>query len=263
MSSKFEQEVKAEQNWEEKELKFDPDSSPKAWEHYKKYYEGVCFVGDPILVKKDWSRLKSNVSIGNISYEIAGDCSFNFNDKKSKLFKKIVGEDKKLNNALEEAEKKHHTLLNFDLMPVTGGLNKLKGNLKIKDNSVMVHDVGRPPKDLHDRLDTFIYFLNETLVKREKLKNEQRVNLRDIGEFFNNSIYTTSMKSENFTVLYDLLEKHNNIYEYCKVFYNIDKEEFVDRLIENGNKPITTAEDVKKYINLANDFWLIKQRYYE
>jgi len=266
--------IESKQVWKEKILDFDPDSSPIAWEHYEKYYNYFSFTKLEESLEKDKTgeiiyRLKSTVSVDEIKYEIAGDCSFNFNEDKKKSFIDIINKDdksedeykKKVKDKLEQVSKMHHTLMNFSLIPVTGGLNNLKGKLKIKDNRVMVHGAGKPPKnDQLDRLDTFIYFIDYSFKKIEEFNESQYVNLKTIGEFFSNSIFTTSMKSENFSVLYDLLEKYEDVHEYCRNFYKIDNKEFVGKLIDNGKYQIKTAEDVEKYMNLAYEFWEIKKQ---
>lgn len=269
----YRKKVEPRQEWIGKEFNFDPDSSPEAWDHYQEYYNDVGSLGKLTLVnQKDYNRLKSEISVCGITYDIAGDCSFNFNEKKVKIFKTIINGDpsisdedkKKLKELLDKCNENHYTLLNFDLIPVTGGMNNLKGNLKYKDENVMVHDMGKPPTyGLLDRLDTFIYFLDYSFKKRNEFINSKHIDLKAIGEFFSNSVFTTSMKYENFKVLYDLLEKYSDIYEYCEVFYKIDSRKFVKKLIENGKKPIITAKDIENYMKLAYEFWNIKEQYFK
>lgn len=253
--------IPTEQEWKGEILEFDPDSSPKAWEMYKKYYNNFTTLNTPTLNKK---RLLSEVTVKNINFKVAGDCSFNFNTKKENSFKLIIEDKHDLLEQLAECCKMHHTLYNFDLMPVTGGLNNIKGNLKYtdKNNTVKVHMQGRPPiNGLLDRLDTYIFFLDHSMKRMEELKGCG--NLKIIGEFFNNSIFTISMNTENFSVLYEILENYSSIYSYCKTFYNLEDKKFIDKLIENGKKPIKTTEDVKNYMELANEFWSIKKKLIE
>ena len=263
---KFTNEICSKQKWEEEEFDFEPDSSPVAWDHFKTYYKDVCF-SEKVQIKH--SRLTSNAFVNGIAYEIAGDCSFNFNCKKVCSLKSIINDDldisdddkKQLNELLEKCNEKHHTLLNFDLMPVTGGMNTIKGNLKYKAEKILIHDVGRVPNNgLLDRLDTFICFLDESYKSLDSFIKSKNMDLRAIGEFFSNSVFTISMKSENFTILYDLLKEYGDIYEYCKSFYTIHDSKFVEKLIENGKKPMKTAKDVENYMNLANEFWKEKEK---
>lgn len=266
----FRTEILPKQEWKNEVIDFEPDSSSKAWEHYEQYYMKnfeKSDIKDNLYIKK--KRLCLDVSIDDITYTIAGDCSFNFNGKKAKDFREMIDKDEKitdkedLKKQLKDCEDMHHTLLNFDFMPRTGGMNDIKGNLKYKGKEIKVHDVGRRPSyDCFDRLDTFIYFLSYSFDKIDEFKKSKDVDLRAIGDFFSESVFTRSMKTENFKVLYALLEKYGNIYDYCEVFYNIDSRIFVERLIANGKKPIEGAKDIENYMNLANEIWDIKEKYF-
>ena len=232
-----------------KERVFDPDSSPEAWDYFK------VFSGEI----KDLNLNSKRLIWKSETIDIAGDCSFNFNDNKMKSFKKIKLEDFQ-KCKLEVCQKMHHNLLNFDLIPVTGGMNNLKGNLKYdqdQENKILVHDLGRPSKNMHDRLDTFVTFIDYSLKKRNELKQNIPC-IKEIGEFFSNSIFTTSLKGENFGVLYNFMDNYENVYTYCKEFYNIDSRSFIDRLVESGKKPIEDAESLNDYMDLAIDYWILK-----
>ena len=155
---------KEPQSFEGEEGVFDPDSSPEAWDYFKVFsgeIKDLNWNGKRLI----WERK---------TIDIAGDCSFNFNDKKMESFEKILQKPKlevcpKLK--LEVCQKMHHNLLNFDLIPVTGGMNNLKGNLKYgQENKILVHDLGRKPDNAHDRLDTFVTFIDYSLKKRNELK---------------------------------------------------------------------------------------------
>lgn len=240
-------------------IKFDPDSSLEAWDYFKVFNDKIK---NPNLKNKRliWKRK---------TIYIAGDCSFNFNGNKMKSFEEILQKPKleicpktkievcpKLK--LEVCQKMHHNLLNFDLMPVTGGMNNLKGNLKYgQENKILVHDLGRKPDNAHDRLDTFVTFIDYSLKKRNELKQNIPC-IKEIGEFFSNSIFTTSLKGENFGVLYNFMDNYENVYTYCKEFYNIDSRSFIDRLVESGKKPIEDIKSLNDYMDLAIDYWILK-----
>ena len=83
---------------------------------------------------------------------------------------------------------------------------------------------------------------------------------KEIGEFFRNSIFTTSLKGEgeNFGVLYNFMDNYENVYTYCKEFYNIDSISFIDKLVASGKKPIKDAESLNDYMDLAIDYWILK-----
>lgn len=237
-------------------IKFDPDSSPEAWDYFKVFNDKIK---KPNLKNKRliWENEIINIDGKSETIDIAGDCSFNFNNNKMKSFEKMQLEGlQKLK--LEVCQKMHHNLLNFDLMPVTGGMNNLKGNLKYgQENKILVHDLGRKPDNAHDRLDTFVTFIDYSLKKRNELKQNIPC-IKEIGEFFSNSIFTTSLKGENFGVLYNFMDNYENVYTYCKEFYNIDSRSFIDRLVESGKKPIEDAESLNDYMDLAIDYWILK-----
>lgn len=239
--------VSDKQSFKGKEREFDSDSSPEAWDYFK------VFSGEI----KDLNLNSKRLIWKSETIDIAGDCSFNFNGNKMKSFEKMQLEGlQKLK--LEVCQKMHHNLLNLDLIPVTGGMNNLKGNLKYdKENKILVHDFGRKPDNAHDRLDTFVTFIDYSLKKRNELKQNTPC-IKEIGEFFSNSIFTTSLKGENFGVLYNFMDNYENVYTYCKEFYNIDSRSFIDRLVESGKKPIEDAESLNDYMDLAIDYWILK-----
>ncbi|MFA5635937.1 MAG: hypothetical protein WC977_08520 [Anaerovoracaceae bacterium] len=252
------------QELRENNCSFEPDSSPDAWEYYKGYASCIL-IGEPELAAGG-NRPKAKAKFKGIEIKVAGDCSFNFKLCKTyfeKIIEKARGPEKdtELGVKLVNAASMHHKLPNFGLMPVAGGLNNLKGALKIKDNKVMVHDIGKRPASALDRLDTFIYFLDYSFKMLETFHSlENAVDLRGAGEFFSESVFTTSMKGENFTILYDLIASFEDIYEYCEIFYGLKMgtekhKQLIDRLIKNGNKPIDSVEDIVRYIELANEFW--------
>ncbi|WP_341323589.1 hypothetical protein NSQ62_08975 [Solibacillus sp. FSL H8-0523] len=259
--SDFAEIIPIEQEWNGKLHKFDQDSSPKAWEMYSKYYNNFDALKNPSLNK---NRLISVATERNINFKVAGDCSFNFNPIKEKCFKSIIGDNQNVLDQLAECCKMHHSLYNFDLMPVTGGLNNMKGKLKYggKNKIVKVHMSRNAPKNGHlDRLDTYIYFLDFSMSRMKELKDCR--DLKMIGEFYNNSIFTFSMNTENFSLLYEIIGNYSSIYSYCETFYNLKDKKFIDKLITNGGKPIETVEDVKNYMDLANEFWRIKKQFLE
>ncbi|WP_192944614.1 hypothetical protein [Ligilactobacillus agilis] len=237
-------------------IKFDPDSSPEAWDYFKVFNDKIKNLN---LKNKRliWENEIINIDGKSETIDIAGDCSFNFNNNKMGSFEGIKLEDFQ-KRKLEVCQKMHHNLLNFDLMPVTGGMNNLKGNLKYgQENKILVHDLGRKPDNAHDRLDTFVTFIDYSLKKRNELKQNIPC-IKEIGEFFSNSIFTTSLKGENFGVLYDFMDNYEDVYTYCKEFYNIDSKSFIDKLVASGKKPIKDAESLNDYMDLAIDYWILK-----
>lgn len=80
------------QLWEGSQELFDPDSSPLAWEYYQKNYTNITYTDEYKKYGNDEKgyRLKYKAKLKdkkkNIEFEVAGDSSFNFNDKKKKDF---------------------------------------------------------------------------------------------------------------------------------------------------------------------------------
>lgn len=259
--------------WKESGILFDPDSSPKAWEHYEKNYTNIIYIDDYEIYGDDKKgyRLKRKAKLKekekNIEFEVAGDCSFNFNEDKKSKFESIINNDKNLDEnkiadlkkELERCCEMHHTLYNFDLIPVDGEMNNVKGKLKHKNDRILVHGSGKYPVALHDRLDTFISLMDYSIEQRDEYEGK-KCNLKEIGSFFADSIFTYSLRGENFEILYDLLENYKDVYQYCEDFYNIDNKEFINKLINNGKSEIKNGEDLKRYMDLANEFWGLKKK---
>lgn len=259
------------QEWNNQNLNFDPDSSPIAWKHYKNYFKELQNEPLSLSFSKSVYRLTSVITINGTEIKVGGDCSFNFNDDKINKMNNIIKNDKDADKSIKKnfykklkyCAEMHHTLLNFDLIPVTGGMNNVKGNLKYKNDIVMYHDAGRKPMECLDRFDTFIYFLNKTFINRNKLLNMNQSNLRMCGEYFSNSIFTASMKTENFCNLYDFLLSFSDIYDYCDVMYSISDRRFIKEIIQSGSKKITSIYSLGNYLDLANKYWDFKESYFK
>lgn len=260
------------QKWNNENFSFDPDSSPEAWEHYKKFYIGLDDNLPKLSTQSQYNRLTTFITVKNSKIKVGGDCSFNFNSEKLGEMNDIINNDNNVDKTtknelieqLNQCHSMHHTVLNFDLVPVTGGMNNIKGNLKYKNNIVMCHDIGKKPNGgCLDRFDTFIYFLNETFLKIDMFQKSNNLDLKIYGEFFSNSIFTAAMRTENFIELYDFLCEFTDIYDYCDVMYLISDRRFVKEIIASGKEKITSAESLKNYFDLANKYWNIKEEYFE
>lgn len=259
--------VLSEQEYKGKTIEFDPDSSPLAWKSYFLYYQN----GDETKLKLKRNRLILENKIGKYPITIGGDTSFNFNEKKINKFMELIAETPGLEvkQKLDECHSMHYSVLNFDLVPAIGGLNIIKGKLKIRGNEILYHDLGGTPKfGMYDRLDTFIAFINASFSEKEKLLNivVNENSLKDLGSFFSNSIFTYSLRGENFKPFYELMMSYCDIYEYCDHFYPFLNEDFINRMIESGKKEISIESKencitLLEYLDLAQDFWLVKENY--
>lgn len=189
--------------------------------------------------------------VGDFS-RLGGECDFNFNAFKTDIFTKKIakctisteGEKLAIQRKLEQCTSRHHSLFNFSLMQVAGGLQLVK------------QGHGRYGLDRPDR---FIYLLDRYFVS-----NEQTVLKRARNNGDTLCAYLNLFAQE---------DKRESIYYYCKNVYfiygnityegeHITAKQFVDELIENGKRAMITAADVENYIRLANRFWKFKEKHY-
>ncbi len=229
-------------------IEYDPDSSPEAFEHYKRVYvPEFCSPMD----KFDWSNIDTRNHLLNENYEntferlyikikndamglgdgflLGGETDFNFNEKKFAYFMQILQQEKARHKDFEKlqfCQKNYHSVVNFSLMPATGAMGNFKGSKTF------------------DRLDTFICSLNE---------------------FYTDGNYQvlSEAKGKNKEYLLNYLNLFDDIYDYCRKIYFIEEREFVDRIITNGQKPLESREDVVRYMNLAIDYWNRKEQYFK
>ena len=122
-----------------------------------------------------------------------------------------------------------HTILNYSVLPVTGGLNNIKWRLG------------------SDRIDTFIFVLDQYYkgINQAVILNSGSSN-GDIG---------TRNK------LKEILDSFGSVDGFVSVIYGIDpitSEEFVKRAIDSGSKPILGIAGLCDYMNLAVDFWELR-----
>lgn len=246
MKNNFRKEIESIQN----EISYDPDSSPYSWKHFSDFYiikhwrdvKNFDFNNLQEIKNKGIIRLISRTASNNSKFgdfELAGDTDFNFKEdtsvektSKYEKFKKLLEQeniDSKEFGKLELCKRNHHTLVNFSLMPRTGGMNSFKGTFK-----------GENENFCFDRFDSFVYNLNNFYCKSDPL-----IISRPNGKY-----------------LEKFLSAFENIYDYCRVFYFIDDRDFVDRIIKEGQQPISNGEDVIRYMNLAIDYWNIKEKYF-
>ena len=243
---------------------YDPDSSLRAWEYYfKMYYEFLSNVDNEYEVfsieenrfwfikenavykrvagtfcyfkngkyiwpyKLDESKLREGKNIG-----IAGDCVFNFNEKKfSRFWKMIEKDNNKKNQQIKEilllCSSMHHSPFNFSLMPTTGGLNNIKG------------------RNALDRIDVFLNTLKNIYEKIKKNEEIEEINVTK----------TTGR------ALIHFLKCIGSFENYCKIFYQLDYEEnednLVNKLIKNAekNESIENSDQLVEYMKLAVEYW--------
>jgi hypothetical protein len=189
-------------------------------------------------------------------FKLGGDCDFNFKQKckekgatcnyrsdvkcpyqvfacKYQLYRhKLRDDDEAGIEMLDRCVEMHHKLLNFSIMPKTGGMQLMKGMCT-------------------DRLDKFVYLL-ESYYK---------------GNPEAGILVTNTKSNSNKEFLRDYLDRFidknekANIYSYCRtIYFLVDKSgntdyNFVDDLVEAGKSEIRTSRDVKRYMRIAMEFW--------
>lgn len=245
------------QEYKGKIYKFDIDSSPQVFLLFDKIYpnsikEKYC-VSNPkffrFLSVKEYidapqdnaiNRLfavsnnisaKGTIHINDQVYELynaverlSGDCFFNFNSKKVSILKRIEGIDM---DKLRECVCLHHSIYNLVLLQTMGNMQSRKQQgLKLSDKLY----------EQLDRGDTFLYLLDCFY------KN------------VNEEILTASTKTNRNILKRYLKSNFNNVYDYAEQMLQINDKNFIDKLIENGNRKLDSS-NVNQFLDLALDFW--------
>lgn len=272
----WKKEVPDKQDWKGEEVDWDPDSSPEAWEHYKKYYTPECWkllerYGDkdfadrehlffyrggeyclgPGRGKKAKALVAPQIKVGcsecgtckdrkekgkNPRLRIRGETDFNFKKDKYDIFK----------NILENTPPKSCSPQNaLDL------LEKCKEMHHSLLNFSLLQSVGNMQgfkgrgleNEGLDRPDTFIYYLDRYFEGKDK------------------RILEKSRKNKDCLIQY--LASFTDIYDYCEKVYFIKDDDFVQEMIESGGKKLLSGDDVVKYMKLAVGFWDRKQKYFK
>lgn len=274
--------IESENEYSYKELvkiRFDPDSSPKAWEHYIKYYSTDAFgkadndeqynlnfddlhyyvyvaprkyLDSPHL---KYNRLhafpkhtkpigydEDNRCIYPPTVSLSGDVDFNFNMTHYRKFMQIVNNDDSVNETIKRAIKEiliwlrdnmHHSLINFSLMQSMGNMQGFKGGNFCEG----------------DRLDRFVFFLNEYYHIAHKYRT--------------NTSVASNASPQNRDALIAYLNIFVDVYDYCnKIYFLTVEEKLINDLIISGSKSIDSAYRVIEYIELAIRFWEVKLKYF-
>lgn len=172
--------------------------------------------------------------------ELSGDIVFNISQKGPrgqsryevlhKYIKDISSPDLK-----EEYEKKlvyckenNYSKKNCALLPKQGNLQNAKQGIG------------------NDRGDTFIWALD--------MYYENQLEI-----LLNHATY------ENIGILKSFLDcmkysgRHESVYRYCEIFYNITDREFIEKIIASGAKAIDSEVRAREYIDLVMEFWKIRK----
>lgn len=277
------------QTWNDKEICFAPDASPRAWKHYKEIYKekygnslgknydienpqffnyfannySIYYINLPFpenntnrlyaLKKESPNIVKENDFIYyKATQRLGGETDFNFSDDKCAFFSKILEENNggEYLDDLEFCHKMHNTLVNFSLMPSMGNLQEFKGRK-------------------FDRFDSLIFALSE-FYERDKNKKLNDCE-SEIPCYLKNFKKLSTVNKE---ALLEYLKLFEDVSDYCKQVYFIDDNELLNDLINSGKKTnenreesakttFENAEDVKQYMNLAKRYWINKSKKFQ
>ena len=250
-------------------IKYDPDSSPAAWEHYMQVYQNNDYINKHYNLKEQFyyndyrtvglrsgyfngskefnyvnkpSKYKDNrlyilekgTEIIDNKYiesanRLGGECDFNFNNEKYDMFLKIIKDDP------DASEKEKNIAIEQ--------LSRCHKNHHTLINFSLMQAIGNMQtakgRNRFDRFDTFIYELNNYY---QGLSDE----------------ILQSSSANNKQALKEFLDSFKNVYDYCKTFYFIDKN-LVDEMIKSGSKPISNTIEIVRYMDLAEKYSSTKE----
>lgn len=158
--------------------------------------------------------------------KFSGETDFNFKagfaHSRGALYFKLLDQsnclDKDLyKEMLNNCKSLMYSIVNVSLMPMSGNLQSTKAHIG------------------NDRLDVFVLMLDR---------------------YYNNNknLLMNYTSYENMPFLKGYLDIFDDVYQYCRVIYHIDRP-LVDELIESGKKAIDTPERVIEFMRLAYRFW--------
>lgn len=257
--STFREKVTCEQEWNGQIIRFDPDSSPEAWDHYRRFYNYLIkekfeikfheymkvgnyrgeYINKPI---KYYNRLQylleGKSDTNSASSRISGETDFNFNDKKYDIFMALLynyysGDQLEQHiSSLNFCADMHNTLVNFSIMQVMGNMQRYKSR-GIKEEWL-------------DRVDSLVYLLDEFYKIDKKYRGESEI---------------IKYGGANGEVLLKYLNQFKDLNDYCKKIYFID-EKLTEEMVKSGQLPIHNGKRVVEYIELAKKFWKVKEDYF-
>lgn len=240
--------------------KIDKDRCSYTWENlYKLYY-----ARRPFWEKTDFDKYKHKskfqVMYAGCNCYISGDTLFNFKSEidgakkgygKYEKYKKILENAKEFDEVQKEwylymlkfCNKMNYTLHNFGLMSVTGGLQRFKGNVGGK----------------WDRMDSFVYWIDRYF-KDNPASNMFTYIIPNWKKYKTNEekVMAKSAIRADLEIFLEMFDK--DIYAYCREMYLITDSAYVEKLIESGKQDIKCGKDVVRYMELAIEYWIMKDK---
>lgn len=175
--------------------------------------------------KRYYIKLRKDIDISKKfpQFKIAGDCIFNFNNKKVEKFQSWIDQSSE-KNLLKQCVAMHHSFENFAFMPITGGMNNQKGR----------HPFDRPDTHISE--------------------------IQKYFKFEENTILNSARRNEEALKWYlSIFEK--DIYKYLSEVYLIENRDFIDKeFLPFANKKIESEDSAIQYMNLALKFWSIRKK---
>lgn len=234
----------------DEEQEYDVNADILEW--YKKIYSGEDGLGDYFDLEnpckeevRAYYKTKENAIFDEYAklIHISGDIIFNFSKKGPKgqsryeILKKYINDipDSDLKeiyiDRLDNCNQHHHSEENCALIPKTGNLQNAKQGIG------------------NDRGDAFIWALDEYF--------ENGVEI-----LLNRATYENKKILKNYLETLRKSGKHQSVYNYCKLFFNITDTGFINELIEFGSKTIDSESRARRYIDLTLEFWEKRRNYY-
>lgn len=170
--------------------------------------------------KRWYIKLKDGIEQKNNfpKFKIAGDCIFNFNQKKVDILKNYIKTKEGL-GLLDYCAEHHYSFENFAFMPITGGMNNQKGRQVLDRPDIHINEINK-------------YFKNES-----------------------STIFSNARGNKKALEWYlSLFEK--NIKTYIEKVYLIDDEEFIfKRFLPFSDIIVCDENTAIQYMKLAKTFW--------
>ena len=203
---------------------------------------------------------------------VSKDVDFNFGMKSRGKYSRYLSILKEKNGEqyiprLNDCKEATHTVYNFSLFPQTGAMNTAK-------------EWGE------DRIDTFVYCL-DLLIKEIKEIGAEKVYEEFVGfanqknvplkyRLLNSFVGKNGKKGIEAKlrlkeILIKYLSQYDDVYGYCEDWYlwydetkEFDVRGFIDANIlnEKSISPINEPEDVKRYMDIAEFFWKVREKHY-
>lgn len=174
----------------------------------------------------DWCRKE------HPKFKLAGDCIFNFNNKKKERFLKYIKNSEPACDLLEKCSTNHHRFVNFALMPITGGMQLQKGSNKLDRPDVHIMEIYKY-YSVESREDSNI--LNWARGNKESLIWYLSLFNKDIDSYIDN---------------------------YIKEVYLIDDKNFIhNKFLKFANKKVVDEESCIEYMKMALEFWNLRNEY--